>query len=134
MDTWARKTLARLRGWRFFTPALYGTLILLALLFYGLGDGWFRTTPRDGPQAKEETLEARLEDILSTVRGAGRVRVLVTYATAGERVAATVSTRDASSPPSPLRAARAPSSWWSGSRRSGASSWWRKARRTPRCG
>ena len=97
MDTWARKALARLRGWRFFTPVLYGTLILLALLFYGLGDGWFRTAPRDGPQAKEETLEARLEDILSTVRGAGRVRVLVTYATAGERVTATVSTRDASS-------------------------------------
>ena len=96
MDTWARKTLARLRGWRFFTPVLYGTLILLALLFYGLGDGWFQAAPRDGPQAKEETLEARLEDILSTVRGAGRVRVLVTYATAGERVAATVSTLDES--------------------------------------
>ena len=33
---------------------------------------------------------------MSTLRGAGRVRVLVTYSTAGERVAATVSTVDES--------------------------------------
>ncbi len=86
----------RLRSWKYASLVLYGTLLLLAGLFYGLGEGWFQAAPRDGPAAAEVTLEARLEDILSTVRGAGKVRVLVTYATAGERVAATVSTLDES--------------------------------------
>ena len=87
----------RLRCWKYASWALYGTLLLLAGFFYGLGEGWFQAAPRDGPTAAAEaTLEARLEDILSTVRGAGKVRVLVTYATAGERVAATVSTLDES--------------------------------------
>ena len=76
----------RLRSWKYASWVLYGTLLLLAGFFYGLGEGWFQAAPR----------EARLEDILSTVRGAGKVRVLVTYATAGERVAATVSTLDES--------------------------------------
>ena len=87
----------RLRSWKYASWVLYGTLLLLAGFFYGLGEGWFQAAPRDGPAAAaEDTLEARLEDILSTVRGAGKVRVLVTYATAGERVAATVSTLDES--------------------------------------
>lgn len=94
--TWVKKAFVRLRSWRYFSAALYGALILLALLFYGIGDGWFRAEPRAGPAKAEATLESRLEDILSTVRGAGKVRVLVTYATAGERVAATVSTTDES--------------------------------------
>ena len=91
-----RDRWVRLRGWRYFSAALYGSLILLAVLLYGVGDGWFAAAPRAGPERAGDDLEARLEDILSTVRGAGTVRVLVTYATAGERVAATVSTRDAS--------------------------------------
>ena len=92
-----KNTFERLRSWRYFTPALYGSLLLLAVLFYGMGDGWFKAAPRAGPASKTETtLESRLEDILSTVRGAGKVRVLVTYSTAGERVAATVSTLDES--------------------------------------
>ena len=91
-----KRAFERIRGWRWFSTVLYGTLLLLALLCYGVGDGWFRTSPRDGPTIVETTLESRLEDILSTVRGAGRVRVLITYATAGERVAATVSTTDES--------------------------------------
>ena len=93
---WARKTFERMRAWRWFSPALYGALLLLAVLCYGVGDGWFQRSPRDGPAQTETSLESRLEDILSTVRGAGRVRVLITYATAGERVAATVSTTDES--------------------------------------
>ena len=93
---WLKKAFERLRRWRYFSAALYGTLILLAVLCYGAGDGWFDTAPRAGPVQAEATLEERLEDILSTVRGAGRVRVLITYATAGERVAATVSTTDES--------------------------------------
>ena len=92
-----RRMWERVRGWRYFSAAIYGTLLLLAVLFYGLGDGWFSAaSPRAGPLAEEATLETRLESILGAVRGAGRVRVLVTYATAGERVTATVSTLDES--------------------------------------
>jgi stage III sporulation protein AG len=94
--TWIKRVFERLRGWRYFSAALYGALLLLAVLFYGVGDGWFAAAPRDGPVKAETTLESRLEDILSTVLGAGRVRVLITYSTAGERVAATVSTMDES--------------------------------------
>ena len=93
---WARRTLKQIRDWRHFTVAAYGALLLLAVLFYGIGDGWFQASPRDGPREAQVSLEVRLEDILSTVRGAGRVRVLITYSTAGERVAATVSTTDES--------------------------------------
>lgn len=93
---WIKGAFAQLRGRRFFLPVLYGTVLLLALFLYGVGDGWFHASPRDGPTEGEVSLESRLEDILSTLRGAGRVRVLVTYSTAGERVAATVSTVDES--------------------------------------
>ena len=96
MDRPWLKKFEQFRSWRYFAPALYGALIMLAVLFYGMGDGWFRAAPRAGPTKTETTLESRLEDILSTVRGAGRVRVLITYSTAGERVAATVSTLDES--------------------------------------
>ena len=93
---WIKRIMDRFGGRRWFLAAVYGMLFLLALLFYGIGDGWFVAAPRDGPVKAETTLESRLEDILSTVRGAGRVRVLITYSTAGERVAATVSTTDES--------------------------------------
>ncbi len=94
---WVRRACERMRNWRFFSAAVYGALILLAVVFYGIGDGWFRSgAPRDGPDKAQETLEIRLEDILGSIRGAGRVRVLITYATAGERVTATVSTLDES--------------------------------------
>ena len=149
---WARRTFERVRGWRWFSAAMYGALLLLAVLFYGVGDGWFAAAPRDGPVQAETTLESRLEDILSTVRGAGRVRVLITYATAGERVAATVSTMDESvsetsggatatrseqsremKQPATIstEGGQSPSSWWRRSRRYEASWWWRRGRRTP---
>lgn len=92
-----RDRLERLRSWRHLTTALYGALLLLAILFYGVGDGWFRPASRAGPASAEQpTLEVRLEGILGSMRGVGRVQVLITYATAGERVAATVSTLDES--------------------------------------
>ena len=94
--TGIKKAFNRLRSRKYFSWAVYGALLLLAIFFYGLGEGWFQAAPRDGPVASEATLEERLEDILSRMRGAGRVRVLITYATAGERVAATVSTLDES--------------------------------------
>lgn len=93
---WVKRTVERVRGWRSLSVAVYGGLLFLAVLFYGLGDGWFRTEPRAGPAQTEATLETRLEGILGAMRGAGRVKVLITYATAGERVAATVSTLDES--------------------------------------
>ena len=80
-----RTVLRRMQSWRYFSVTLYGTLLLLAVFFYGVGDGWFAAAPRDGPGQMETSLETRLEDILSTVRGAGRVRVLITYATAGAK-------------------------------------------------
>ena len=95
--TQAHRIWERIRSWRYFYGAVYGSLLLVAILFYGMGDGWFKaSSPRDGPTAAEATLETRLEDILCRVRGAGKVRVLITYSTAGERVAATVSTLDES--------------------------------------
>ncbi len=95
--TGLRKSWDRVRSWRFFDLTVYGALILLAVLFYGIGDGWFQAAPRDGPEkTAKPSLETRLEAILCTIRGAGRVRVLITYSTAGERVAATVSTLDES--------------------------------------
>ena len=96
--TGIKKAFDRLRSRKYFSWAVYGALLLLAIFFYGLGEGWFQAAPRDGPVASEATLEERLEDILSRMRGAGRVRVPVTYATAGERVAATVATEGGQSP------------------------------------
>ena len=93
---WLRSALDRFRTKRLYSLAAYGALLLLAVLFYGIGDGWFMGTPRDGPKPTEESLETRLEDILGSMRGAGKVWVLFTYSTAGERVAATVSTLDES--------------------------------------
>ncbi len=91
-----RNAFERIRNRRYFSVTAYGSLLLLAALFYGIGDGWFRISPRAGPEKDQAGLESRLEDILGTVRGAGKVRVLITYATAGEQVAATVSTTDES--------------------------------------
>ena len=89
--------LERLRSRRSFPRIVYGALILLAVLFYGIGDGWIRQAPQAGPENGDQpTLEVRLESILGSMRGVGKVQVLLTYATAGERVAATVSTLDES--------------------------------------
>ena len=93
---WIKRIMDRFGGRRWFLAAVYGMLFLLALLFYGIGDGWFQRAPRAGPEPTQEDLETRLADILGRLRGAGAVRVLITYATAGERVAATVSTVDES--------------------------------------
>ena len=94
---WKKELLEGWKNKRVLPAALYGALLLLAVLLYGLGDGWFQSAPRAGPSATDtQSLEARLEGILTEMRGAGRVRVLITYETAGERVAATVSTLDES--------------------------------------
>lgn len=86
----------RLQKNRYLSWALYGGLLLLALLFYGVGEGWFARAPTKAAMPSADSLEQRLEAILGRIRGAGQVRVLITYDTAGERIAATVSTLDES--------------------------------------
>ena len=94
---WGKELLERWKRKHALPIVLYGALLLLAVLLYGIGDGWFQGASRDGPASSgAESLETRLEGILTEMRGAGRVRVLITYETAGERVAATVSTVDES--------------------------------------
>ncbi len=94
---WGKELLERWKRKHALPIVLYGALLLLAVLLYGIGDGWFQGASRDGPASSgAESLETRLEGILTEMRGAGRVRVLITYETAGERVAATVSTLDES--------------------------------------
>ena len=84
--------------------ALYAAVGIAAVLLYLLGSGT-RCRGRemvDRPQSeaaadlsvKRDTLEQRLTEVLSKIRGAGRVDVLVTYETNGEIVPATVRQTD----------------------------------------
>ncbi len=78
--------------------AVYGSAIALALLLYILGGscGLEKREPDAAPAAAvtADTLEQRLTEVLSTIRGAGSVCVMVTYETTGEIVPAMASTRD----------------------------------------
>jgi len=74
-----RAFFAAKRGSRSASIAVYGALLLVAVLLYGMGEGWFKAAPRASPPVETSTLEGRLESILSAIRGAGRVRVLITY-------------------------------------------------------
>lgn len=96
----------RLRTDKKFALLLYGGAIGAALLLYFL-PGFLQAKTEEksvssqtgsevSESAAQSNLESRLEKILSEIRGAGKVSVLVTYETAGERVAATVSTVDES--------------------------------------
>ena len=81
----------------------YVTIGVIAVLFYLLGShldcsgAKQESTPaiEAGARAAErDTLERRLIEVLSKIRGAGRVDVLVTYETNGEIVTATVRQTD----------------------------------------
>ena len=81
----------------------YVTIGVIAVLFYLLGShldcsgAKQESTPaiETGARAAErDTLERRLIEVLSKIRGAGRVDVLVTYETNGEIVTATVRQTD----------------------------------------
>ena len=84
--------------------ALYAAVGIVAVLFYLLGGGIQCGGQTAEPQAKVETatdrigqrddLEQKLINVLSKIRGAGRVDVLVTYETNGEIVTATVRQTD----------------------------------------
>ena len=83
---------------------LYAAVGLAAVLFYVIGSGISCDQKQTDPVALTETdkgrvgerdaLEKRLIDVLSKIRGAGRVDVLVTYETNGEIVTATVRQTD----------------------------------------
>ena len=86
------------------TYLLYAAVGLIAVLFYLIGSGLSCDRKHPDPTVKTETgmsrdgerdaLELRLIDVLSKIRGAGRVDVLVTYETNGEIVTATVRQTD----------------------------------------
>lgn len=84
--------------------ALYAAVGLVAVLFYLIGGGvrcggetekpTVKTEPAADRAGERDALEHRLIDVLSKIRGAGRVDVLVTYETNGEIVTATVRQTD----------------------------------------
>ncbi len=85
------------------TYILYAAVGLAAVLFYLIGSGIscdrkqepaVRTETETGRAGERDALELRLIDVLSKIRGAGRVDVLVTYETNGEIVTATVRQTD----------------------------------------
>ncbi len=72
---------------------LYAALLLLALLLCYAGNrscsfGDQSDPDRNADAFKRDRLEQRLIDVLSKIRGAGKVDVLITYETTGETVAA----------------------------------------------
>ncbi len=83
---------------------IYAAIGLAAVLFYLLGSGvQCRTNAAEAPKesasearqaGERDALEQRLIEVLSKIRGAGRVDVLVTYETNGEIVTATVRQTD----------------------------------------
>ncbi len=84
--------------------ALYAVLGLIAVLFCVIGGDPHCGERKQGSAEKTESkvtnssgkdsLEQRLTDVLSKIRGAGRVDVLITYETNGEIVTATVRQTD----------------------------------------
>lgn len=91
------KILARWKNDRRALYALYGVLLLAALAFYFAGTDRLGCAQKTratnavepvGVAQKRDELEQRLIAVLSQIRGAGRVDVLVTYETAGEIVTA----------------------------------------------
>lgn len=82
---------------------LYAAVGLLAVLLYLLGSGiacpgktdeTVRTAETATHAGDRDELERRLIEVLSKIRGAGKVDVLVTYETNGEIVTATVRQTD----------------------------------------
>ncbi len=83
---------------------LYAAVGIAAVLFYLIGSGIrckgetresaVRNEDRAEISAGRDELEQRLIEVLSKIRGAGRVDVLVTYETNGEIVTATVRQTD----------------------------------------
>ena len=92
--------LAKLKSNRKLELLVYAGAVLLAVGLYFSGGG-VKAPPKEqvGEQPRQaagDDLEKRLRGVLSQIRGAGRVEVLITYETSGEIVPATVSQTDES--------------------------------------
>jgi len=92
--------LAALRANRKLELLVYAGVVVLALGLYFSGS-CAKPPPAaphasSPPQSARNDLEKRLTSVLSCIRGAGRVEVMVTYETSGEIVPATVSQTDES--------------------------------------
>jgi len=93
---WFAKLIAKMKTDRKFEFMVYGGLVLVVLLLY------FTSTHRQDTFSaetaatssyytrsfSEQEVEERLEQTLSTIRGAGRVEVMITYETGPEIVPA----------------------------------------------
>lgn len=90
-----QKTLAGLGKKKLL--AVYGGLFVLLLGLYAWENhGEAKKTNGAAEQIQSKGLEERLSEVLGDIRGAGQVRVLITYETGEEKVTATVSTTDES--------------------------------------
>ncbi len=103
--TLAARWKARVKKSPGFVYILYAACGLIAVLLYLIGSeircgGGTQKAHEEGNGVTERTeegrdaLESRLIEVLSKIRGAGRVDVLVTYETTGEIVTATVRQTD----------------------------------------
>ena len=95
----ARGLLAKIKSNRKLELLAYAAVVLLAVGLY------FSSSCAPAPAQPQQTvqeqspaddLEKRLITVLTQIRGAGRVEVLITYETSGEIVPATVSQTDES--------------------------------------
>lgn len=77
--------LARLAKYKYVFLVL---IVGVALLVFPTGRGESASVPEPEPERRDDELETRLEEILSLIDGAGRVRVLLTRSNDGESVLA----------------------------------------------
>ncbi len=94
-DAWYVKLLRMMRTNRKLELAVYGAIVVIVLLFYIGGlIGQNREAGAEGRvsvssnASGEREVEERLKNVLSCIRGAGRVEVMITYETNGEIVTA----------------------------------------------
>lgn len=94
-DAWYVKLLRMMRTNRKLELAVYGAIVVIVLLFYIGGlIGQDREAGAGGRvsvssnASGEREVEERLKNVLSCIRGAGRVEVMITYETNGEIVTA----------------------------------------------
>lgn len=84
----------RMKSDKRFELLVYGTLILTMVVLFIISPGGEKAestgddTVKQYEQSDIEALEERLESILGSIRGAGRVRVMITYDTSSRLVPA----------------------------------------------